>query len=252
MTQTLIDAAFAALQQQNTAGFIEICHAAFSDAQTSEDDLAWLAGNSIQARIEPALQYVHAFMDRFPDSLHPISVLYGGMLLDGALPSKNRFDEASHIARLYLRRVKDAGLLQSDRPEIQDGVAKAFLHLTAVYTEAGARSYSVRVLELGMQLIAVPYWQEVYRAEIAALKKELQEDAALATRDVEWEQFFTTYSNVSQLHEQSVQAGFETLAYRLSALESQLRFGTISVPLTFAEEVWLVLFGNPEQGMGLR
>lgn len=252
MAQTLIDAAFAALQQQNTADFIEICHNAFADEQAREDDLAWLAGNIIETRIEGGLPFVHAFMQRFPDSLHPISVLYGGLLLGGALPSKNQFDEASHIARLYLRRVKDAGLLQSDRPEIQDGAAKAFLHLTAVYTEAGARSYSVRVLELAMQLIAVPYWQEAYRAEIVTLQKELQSDSACAARNAEWEQFFTTYSNLSQLHEMCVQAGFETLAYRLSALESQLRFGTISAPLTFTEEVWLVLFGDPEQGMGLR
>ena len=249
MMQSITKQAYEALQAGNEKQFIDICQAAFADPAASEDDLAWLVGNSIQSQIQPGIPYIYSFLERFPDSLHPISILYAGLVLDGVLPADNRFDAASQTARLYLRRVKDAGLLQSDRPEIQDGVAKAFLQLTAVYTEAGARSYSVRVLELGMQLIAVPYWHDVYQQEMTALQNELQQPA-YAEQNTVWEQFFQQYEHVQALHDQCVQAGFATLAQRLPAIESQLRFGTISAPLPFEQEVWLVLI-TQDDAIGL-
>ena len=211
-----------AQQTSNQAAALAVAHEAFTQEPSNEGLLAWLAGNVFEHQIPGGEQLIAEFVNRFPSSLHPIRVYLAAMLL-----TQNQFDSASNEARIYLHAVQQAKLFSApdqikNNPILNEGVGRAFLQLTSVYTEAGARSYSRRALHYGSQCISA-YWQQAYNNEINQLATELQ-TTALQTLDAKWEAFFNSGNYLTELSQLCKQQGFTALEKRLSLIEGKFRY----------------------------
>jgi hypothetical protein len=198
----------------------QIAREAFSDDSIGEDVLAWVAAAIYERKIISALSYLHVFVERFPNSLHLIRVY-----LADVLARSSQYDGATQNARIYLRQAKNAGLLQSLQSHrvAQEGVSRAFLLVTAAYTELGARSYSIRTLEHGLRFSLASGWSEVFENELRRLRQELA-NAELSAMDKEWEVFFSNGSGADRLHKICQARKFPVLAKRVDLLEGNFRF----------------------------
>ncbi|MBL8521532.1 MAG: hypothetical protein JNK75_12820 [Betaproteobacteria bacterium] len=216
----LADRLEAALRAGDAEAAESAARAAFADPAAGEDDLAPIAGLIFESGFHPAFDLVEGFVERFPDSVHGIRAY----LADLHAQSGN-FDRATVEARIYLRLVRDRGLLPKlDAVRIvQAAASRAFLLLTAAYTELGARSYSARVLDLAQKFALDPEWRETLVAERSRLADELA-DPAVRAADVRWEAFFAGGRQSGSLIEECLGRGYPAMAQRLDLIEAQFRF----------------------------
>ena len=192
----------------------EALQQAFSDYSEEEDFTAWCAGVAHGVDSASAMELTARFIERYPFSLHPIQVDLAEILI-----RNNQVDQGSNEARAYLNRLYQMGLEEqiAAAESVEDGVCRAFLLMTAVYTNAGARTYSTRVLGYAMLMQNHSYWAQQYRTEIMRLDRELVDPLNRST-DVAWEAFFRTGESPAALTDQCKTLGYSILAKRVDAL----------------------------------
>ena len=159
------------------------------------------------------------FLERYPQSWHPIQVDWAEMLLrDG------RVDDGSNEARAWLHRLQQTDLAHQVRENemIRYGACRAFLILTAVYTEIAARSYSTRVLEYCLVMDLDGYWQRRLSMEYQRLKEELRQPA-LARANAKWETFFSAGEGAGDLATACRAKGFNLLAKRVETIAARFQ-----------------------------
>jgi len=173
----------------------EMVNSAFEDYADDETFCAWCAGVAHGTDLEESDVILARFLERFPLSLYPVQVDWAERQV-----RREMFDDATNEARAYLNRVHEQGIsiMAQDHDALRDGCSRGFLLLTSAYTEAGARSYSARVLEFAMLLQMEPFWQHRFRTEHRRLKEELQVPANKRLDD-QWEAFFKSGKGASKL-----------------------------------------------------
>lgn len=208
-----------ALARSDDAAVEQGARLAFADASSSEHTLAWAAAVVYERRITAGFGLLQTFIDRFPDSLHLPRVYLAEVMAHAA-----RFDAATDHARVYLRCAAERGALDdpSKGDILREGIGKAFLLLTAAYTELGARSYSARVLKRARDLQLGDRWDAAYRQEEARLAQERADPARLRT-DEEWEAFFSRGEHAAEWFERCQRQGYPQLAKRILVLETNFR-----------------------------
>ena len=224
-----------ALNCNDLEAVTQVVKESFEDKQADENELAWIAGTVFESRVQQAYGVLQLFTDRFPESFHPIRVFWADLLCE-----RRRYDEASDLARSYLRQVADhSGGLQEcfiKSAIISHGVERALLMVTAIYTELGARSYSTRAMQFALQF---PLKQrEIIVGEIDRLQEELQ-DPSLKKSDEIWEQFFQNGSHLDTISQLCKEKQAPRLAKRIDLLETHLRFDA-NFRLDIAELLQLV------------
>ncbi len=164
----------------------EMVNSAFDDYADDETFCAWCAGVAHGTDLGESDVILARFLERFPLSIYPVQVDWAERQV-----RRDLFDDATNEARAYLNRVHEQGIsiISHEHEAVRDGCSRAFLLLTAAYTEVGARSYSARVLEFAMLLQMEPFWQHRFRAEHRRLTEELQIPHNRRP-DEEWEAFF--------------------------------------------------------------
>ncbi len=209
---------------------------AFADTKSEEHILAWVGAAMYEQGIDSALDLLEVFVNRYPDSLHLPRVY-----LADVLSRASRFDQATNQARCYLRLAKDAGVFPDlgTKRIIQDGVSRSFLLLTSAYTTLGARSYSRRALEYGLQYELAAKWKEMINNELNQLERELQtsENKQL---DLKWEKLFSSGLEADDLYKQCIDSGFPIMAKRVDLLEGNFRFNA-AFKVDLQEMFFLVL-----------
>jgi hypothetical protein len=173
-------------ERMEVAPLREMVNSAFDDYPDDETFCAWCTGVAHGTDLQEADVILARYLERFPMSLYPVQVDWAERQARRSL-----FDDATNEARAYLNRIHEQGisLLSQNHDALRDGCSRAFLLLTAAYTEAGARSYSRRVLEYAMVLQMEPFWQHRFRVEHRRLAEEAQSPDNRKT-DAEWEAFF--------------------------------------------------------------
>ncbi len=197
-----------------------IAREAYCDRKSEEHLLAWVAASMFELGISSAFDLLEAFVVRYPDSLHLPKVYLADLF-----SRSSKFDQATDLARNYLRQAKDSGALAdlSNKRIIQDGVSRAFLLITSAYTTLGARSYSKRLLEYGLKFELADRWKDIIKNEIVQLLQELQSVAAVEL-DKQWERLFATGSGADALYKKCNDEGFPCMAKRVDILEANFRF----------------------------
>lgn len=227
-----------AVAEKKEADVATTAREAFADKAANEDTLAWIAAAIYERHITPALEYLPAFVERFPTSLHLVRVYFADILA-----RSSQFDGATHHARIYLRLVRDRGLFKDLHKLriIREGVSRAFLLVTAAYTELGARSYSIRALKQGLRLGLVPRWEEIIQKELLRLEQELA-NAQMASIDKEWESFFSNGKWADKLYKMCEANNYPDLAKRIDLLEGNFRFN--SKFIVGEDELFMLIFAK--------
>lgn len=192
----------------------ETLHQAFDDYRQEEDFAAWCASVAYGVELPEAATFQARFLEKFPLSLQPVQVDWAEKLV-----WEGNLDDGANEARAYLHRIEEAGLqtLFEQYDVIRDAISRAFLILTSVYTEVGARRYSCRVLEYALVLQLDPYWQQRYRAEHARLCEELRELRYKQLDDL-WEGFYAGGENLDGLLELCRKCRLPLLGKRLETM----------------------------------
>lgn len=203
-----------ALESEDLAAVDEVAPQAFDDWSGDEAFCAWVAGLAFGSGAEVARQLLPRFLELFPASLHPVQVDHAEMLVGGGA-----LDLGANEARAYLRRARAQGLDKAiaQAEYLLHGIARAFLLLTSVYTEVGARSYSLRVLDVALALDLDDYWRDRLGEEVETLRSELQEPD-FATLDAQWEAFFQRGEGIEALIELCKRCRVPILAHRLTVI----------------------------------
>lgn len=219
-TSAYTDAIQACLARNDFDSIEDLARQAFAEASADEGGLAWIAGVIFEKDIATAFDLVDQFVKRFPESRHIIRVYMADLWA-----RVGRFDLATDHARIYLRIARDAGILEdvAGTKILAEGVGRAFLLLTCVYTECGARSYSRRLLQFALRHKLDAKWIERYRREIEHLDGELENPKNQPIDDM-WEAFFTNGSHAKELYDLAMNRGFEYLAQRIDLIEGNHRF----------------------------
>lgn len=209
------------VSREETEKLVSSARAWLADEAVQEADLAWMFGFCFENGLGRVIALAPEFVRRYPESLFPVRVFFADLLIQN-----NLFDQASHEARAYLRRVKNAGIFDKLDGEglLVDGIARAFLQLTSVYTEAGARTYSHRVLEYGQSLNLSSRWKEAFTSEMRRLDHEFRADAATAALDDVWEGCFTTGRGMDDVLALCAKRNFPMLSKRVELICDKLRF----------------------------
>ncbi|MGC0118608.1 hypothetical protein [Pseudoalteromonas piscicida] len=202
---------------------------------SDENTLAKLVGLIFENDIVEGFWLIEDFVNKHPNSLHIIRVY-----LSDLWARQGKFDEAANEARIYLWMLNETGLLTSnlDNPILLEGIARSLLLLTSVYTEAGARSYSIRVLQRGFSLRLAQHWKEHFKKEQRKLESELKE-ASCNKSDLDWEQFFGTgncFVNIEKICEIK---RFNYLQKRVELISNNFKFNS-SYKVDEREQLMLV------------
>lgn len=195
---------------------------AFSDKTSDEHVLAWIAGSIYDLNLEKSFDLLQVFTERFPSSLHPIKAFTADLYA-----RSGNFDKATLEARVYLRSIKDSGILDDLESEniVRAGVSRAFLFVTAAYTELGARSFSKSVLNMALNYDISPDWADVIKSEISRLTEELKDPENLQ-RDEKWNSFYANGSNTDELHDYCKKSGYPVMAKLVDLTEGNFRFNS--------------------------
>lgn len=110
--------------------------------------------------------------------------------------------------------------------------------MTSAYTELGARSYSVRVLDVAKRISPAAAAQ-YFDPELVRLKEELH-DSENQKRDSLWEEFFSSGSNIDQLYK--LTEAYPLMQRRIDLIEGQFRFN--SEFKVEEEEIFWILCGD--------
>lgn len=228
--------------------FNELAAHSETEPEKVEVHLGWGILVACELKLPCTGEYLHWFMETFPDSVQPVKIEYASYLVNTDQP-----DLGSQLAREYLRLVRDAIGLSEELAEhrlLRRGVGKAFLLLTAVYTCSGARSYSRRVLQYAMGRPVDPAFAELYESELNQLAEELQNPEEQEV-DQLWDTFFQRGENADQLFELCREREFEILATRVDLIEGRFRFNP-DFRVDEDEIFLLVHEGTTEEGQNVR
>jgi hypothetical protein len=197
-----------------------LVRAAFADPDCDEHLLGWLVGSTYDLRIDKSIDLLHEFTKRFPRSVHPILVFTSDLYA-----RSGNFDMATLESRIYLRTIKDLGILDdlASKNIIRAGVSQAFLLATAAYTELGARTFSIGVLHMALKYDLTSDMADAIRSEIGRLTEELKDSSNLE-RDNKWNTFHATGGHVQELFDSCQESGYPVMAKFVSAIESQFRY----------------------------
>jgi hypothetical protein len=209
-----------ALEKSDDVAAVKAARDAFADETCTIDTLAWAAAVMYERRVSSGLDLIQTFVDRFPGSLHLPRVYLADLLAQSS-----QFDAATENARVYLRYASDAGVFEKPLQErvLREGVARAFLLVTAAYTETGARTYAARVIKRALSFDLDERWKGILQAEGVRLHTELAEPGNRKA-DAEWESFFAGGLNADSLYKRCESSGYPMLAKRIDLLEGNFRF----------------------------
>ncbi|MBN0989831.1 hypothetical protein [Amphritea pacifica] len=209
-----------ALASDNVADVVNGLETSLANDGVGEHELAWALGVVFEKNITEAFRFIPTFLERYPQSLHPVRVFYSDLLA-----RQGQYDLATDEARFYLRCLSDSKLIDDlqGKPILQDGVARAWLLLSAVYTEVGARSYSKRVVEAGLKCSLPSSWVETFNKELSQLDDELQSSEVKAL-DEKWERFFTASDEWEYLDNCCQEKKFPLLQKRIELLKDNFKF----------------------------
>lgn len=208
--------------------------------ESNRPDVEAMLGWGILVAVESGLpcagEYGCWFMEQFPDSVLPVKIEFAEHLA-----GQGRYDDATRLAREYVRLITDSGHIDDleEFANVRAGASKAFLLLTAAYTETGARSYSQRILNFASQFRLLPAFEARFEEEIHRLQDELIDDEH-RERDEMWENFFRTGSHADELYKHCQKLGCPILARRVDLLEANFRFQS-NFALDTAEILQLVV-----------
>lgn len=206
------------IQKNNLSSLELLALEAFHNEPQNENLLAFVAAIVYEKKMWSCMRLVEEFVNRFPGSIHGIRIYFATLL-----SQQQQFDFAANEARIYLRIAKEKNQFENPINEIiTESINRGFLLLTSVYTHAGARSYSKRVLTVASQQ-ANHQWKEIYTQEIVTLDNELQEDVHLQTNSM-WESFFQSGQFADELFQLCNKHNFKELAKRIDLLENHFRF----------------------------
>jgi hypothetical protein len=207
-----------------------------SNASINEHELAWVFGLYFENNVDDVIALAPNYISRFPDSLYPVRVFFADLL-----SRRELFDEASHEARSYLRSARDSGLFVGDisqSPIFCDGIARAFLLLTSVYTEVGALSYSLRVINIAKKINFTQRWENIFNSECMRINDSLNCKLTSETNR-RWEMFFETGEYINDLSRSCMDKGFLMLRNRLNLIADKFRF---SSDWEIDQEVFEIIF----------
>lgn len=206
-------------EQKQLVQLDEALQEAFNDYYDVEPFQAWCCGFSFAAEVPGSATLMEEFLRQYPLSLYPVKVDFAESLVQ-----KGLIDQGSNEARSYLSLLHETGLseLMENNEAVQDSVGRAFLLLSAVYTEMAARSYSKRLFQEALTLPLDGYWKERFEQEIQELDREISVQA-LQAADQKWELFFQQGSGEADLKYACEVRGFPILRKRLELLAERLR-----------------------------
>jgi len=212
-----------ALAKSDSSAIERVARAAYQDSSSDEDLLAWVAGVIYEMKVVSALDLLNVFVERYPSSFHLIRVYLADLMT-----RLERHDETTDHARVYLRLAADHGLLsrltEQQLAVVREAASRAFLLLTAVYTTLGARSYSKRALEYGLQFALLPSWVDTIKSEMSQLTAELN-NPEINVLDGKWERFFSNGDHADELYKLCADRDWMNLAKRIDLMEGQFRLG---------------------------
>lgn len=197
-----------------------LARTAFSSTQIPEHVLAHAAALLYQGNVSSSFDLLQVFVERFPGSHHPLRVFLADVLC-----RQDQFDQATDHARIYLRILKDSEVLTDPKanPIVREGASRAFLLLTAAYTELGARGYSRRVLASALTLPLSDRWHGIMMQEQNRLRDECGSGEAKSMNET-WEEFFSSGAGADAIHELCKSRGYSAMAKRVDLIESNFRF----------------------------
>jgi len=204
-----------------SALFDELISSRKTDPVKAEGYLGWGILVVCEFKLNCAGKYLEWFMDTYPESVIPVKMEYAEFMACTEKP-----DAATQLAREYLSLIKEKGSLSDSIdqfPNIQKGVSKAFIILTAAYTHVGARSYSSRIINYASRFPLDPTYLSHYRVELERLEEELQNQENRQVNAL-WESFFQTGQYANDLYELCKKKECEMLADRIELLEGNFRF----------------------------
>jgi len=186
-----------AMESGDTSAMEDIVPQAFHDHHEDEEFTAWLTGVAFGANLGVMADLMRRHVELFPASIHPVRVDAAEMLL-----AQGKIDEGSNEARAYLKilATKDFAAELAKSEITRQSAARAFLMMTAVSTEVGARSYSLRVLAYALEHEFGEYWNQRLRGEAESIRAELQ-DPRNQTLDAPWEAFYASGEGEAELVE---------------------------------------------------
>lgn len=207
------------LERQEKEPLNDMLTQAYEDYLEEEDFTAWCASVAHGMACSNSADLVARFLERFPFSYHPVQVDWSEILLH-----EGQVDEGSNEARAYLNKIHQAQLLdQVDELDlVREGISRAFLMLTAVYTEAGARSYSTNVIEYALLQPIETMWIRRYQTEHLRLSSEVRQPD-LAKLDRKWRNFFKTGDGAAELAARCTKLKMPILAKRVEALAERIK-----------------------------
>lgn len=219
----------------------KLVQAAFDDISITEPELAQICDLIFYTQSNPLFSFLLEFTKRFPQSLYATKTQIATLLAS----APEQTGTASELAREHLRNLRDRGALSrlKDAVPLLDGASRGFLVLTACYTLAGARSYSLRVLEAAVR--AMPWAKEqvgAFEREAETLRKELAEPAH-AELNTKWEDFFSGGRHAAELTRHCRTAKLDNLARRVELLSDNFRY-SIEFKVDENEMYLLVLTGK--------
>lgn len=204
----------------NVSDIVDCIEASFTNDKTQEHELAWALGVVFEKNIFEAFRFMPRFLEKHPRSPHPVRVFYSDLLA-----RQGQYDLASEQARIYLRTLSDSKLIEQlkGKPILQDGVARAWLLLSAVYTEAGARSYSKRVILTGLACSLPLSWVDAFHGEVSRLDDELLSND-LKFLDDKWENFFLNSDGWNYLDNHCNENELLILKKRIELIKDNFKF----------------------------
>ncbi|MGL4767414.1 MAG: hypothetical protein ACRCV6_04975 [Formosimonas sp.] len=199
-----------ALQAQDFSRVVQLGREVFAREDGDEFLSAWVASKAYEHEVESGFGLLEDFVTRYPKSLHLPRVYLADLYSRVDL-----FESATEHARYYLRLVKERTWLLN--PVTQEGICRAFLLLTCAYTQLGARSYSLRVIDYAMRQKLTPATRASLENERSRLQEELRQPEH-AAQNQRWERFFATGEGAASLQELCEQRACPQLARRLEIL----------------------------------
>lgn len=208
------------LSANNVNAIVRGLELEFSKPDSEEHGLAWAIGAIFESNIVDAFKFIPIFIDKHPQSLHPVRVFYADLLA-----RQGRYDEATDEARIYLRLLSESKLIDDleGKALLLDGFSRAWLLLSSVYTEAGARSYSKRIINTGLSYPLPPIWADTLKKELSQLDVELESKELKAT-DEKWENFFKVADDWRFIDNLCEEKGFASLRKRVELIQDNFKF----------------------------
>ncbi len=167
----------------------------------------------------PFEDVLYTYVTDNPSVLHPAQVA-----LAFSWARRGKLDQCTSHARSFLAKFKtdrEAAKLLEDSVW-QHQLGRAFLFLTAAYSELGARSYSIRALQHGLSWPISAKSQTRISEEIHLLQREIETSEGLQ-KDKKWEAFFNFGRDGHELYELCHQSGYPLLAVRVQVMDNQYK-----------------------------